>query len=54
MNILNPTPCGGHTRKHHYRVHKFTDRVAIMRCKWTMCQNTKVLHNDTLRDLVAR
>lgn len=47
-------PCGGPTRKHHFLVHRWNSRNALLRCKWTMCQKAVLVSNDYIRSITLK
>lgn len=53
--LQSSSPCGGHTGKHHFRVHSFmSGQASILRCSWTACQKFKVIaHEDLVAAVVA-
>lgn len=46
--------CGGPTKKHHYRIERYTKVYAVLVCKWTMCRDVKYVHIDVTRALTLK
>jgi hypothetical protein len=53
--LLRPTRCGfGAVGKHHFQVDRKIHGGSVLVCKWTLCQERRVVANAVLKALVAR
>ncbi|QKN87738.1 hypothetical protein IXEL_37 [Microbacterium phage Ixel] len=53
QRLLRPTACS-FREKHTYQIDRRIHGGVILICKWTLCQQRKVVSNAVLRMMVAR
>lgn len=54
LRLIRKTSCGGHLRKHSFQIDRKVHGGVVMACKFTMCQERRVIANAVLKAWVSR